>query len=395
MAAAMALAACSGGEDGDPSGVAAAPSAAAGVGDAAAVTTDGPCPANLVIQTDWFAEMEHGGLYQLIGDAGRADKERFTYSGPLQARYRGPHGVQTVEIRSGGAAIDGTVAAAMAADDRIYLGFINTDDIIALAAEGQAYTSVMATLDINPQMLMWNPVRYSILDFKDLARTRAKVLYFAGATYIDYLLAQGYLTEDQLDAGYDGSPARWLESDGDVIQQGFASNEVFTYTEALPEWRRPVDFFLIHWLGYETYPETLAMATDRVAAESDCLELLVPVLQQAWVDFFLAPGEVSTTVVRTLDTFDTFFRVTPELNERAVEIFKQYGIGSNGPDPTLGNFDTARVERMIGIVNDLRADRGDKVAAGLTAADIMTNEFVDDSIGLPEGWAETAGEPSG
>lgn len=353
---------------------------------AAAPVAEGPCPANLVIQTDWFAEMEHGGVYQLIGPGGSANKERFTYSGPLQPQYRGAHGVQTVEIRSGGAAIDTTVMDAMNADDSIYLGFVNTDDIIAGRGNKQSFTSVMATLDINPQMLMWNPTRYSILDFKDLARTRAKVLHFKGSTYVDYLVSKGFLRPDQLDDSYDGSPTRWLESDGDVIQQGFASNEVFTYEEGLPEWRRPVDFFLIHWLGYETYPETLTMQTAKLQERSDCLKLLVPVMQRAWVDFLTNPEPVSQTVVATLDTYDTFFKVSPALNSRAIEIFKQYEIASNGSDATLGNFDEDRVDRMIKIVSDILSGRGEKLPEGLSASDIMTNDFVDPAIGLPDGW---------
>ena len=61
----------------------------------------GPCPSHLVIQTDWFPEVEHGGAYQLIGSGGQADKSTMRYSGPLQPRYRGAHGVRTVEIRIG------------------------------------------------------------------------------------------------------------------------------------------------------------------------------------------------------------------------------------------------------------------------------------------------------
>ncbi len=353
---------------------------------AAASATDGPCPANLVIQTDWFAEMEHGGTYQLIGAGGSASKERLTYSGPLQPRYRGAHGVQTVEIRSGGAAIDSTVIDAMNADDSIYLGFVSNDDVIAARRSNTSFTSVMSTLDINPQMLMWSPTRYSVLDFEDLARTRAKVLYFKGSTYIDYLVSKGYLRDDQLDDSYDGSPTRWLESDGDVIQQGFASNEVFTYEEGMAEWQRPVDFFLIHWLGYESYPETLAMQTAKVDRERDCLRLLVPVMQQAWVDFFVDPAPVGDAVVATLNTYDTFFKVSPELNDRAIDIFRQYEIASNGADQTLGNFDEARVDRMIAIVSDVFAARGEKIPDGLTATDVMTNEFVDPEIRLPDGW---------
>ena len=46
----------------------------------------------------------------------------------------------------------------------------------------------------------------------DLAATRAKVLYFPGSTYIDFLLSRGYVTQDQLDPAYDGSPTRCIST---------------------------------------------------------------------------------------------------------------------------------------------------------------------------------------
>ena len=371
--------------------------AAAGLGAAACtggsatdgaqvVVPDGPCPSNLVIQTDWFPEMEHGGTYQLMGDDGHADAATATYSGPLDPRYVGSHGVATVEIRAGGAAIERSVLDAMDADADITLGYVNTDDVIAARREGRDVVGVMATLELSPQMLMWNPARYSPLEFEDLARTRAKFLYFPGSTYADYLVAQGYLTADQLDDGYDGSPTRWLESDGDVIQQGFATNEVFTYESELDAWKRPVDFFLLHWLGYENYPAMIVARSGDVAAQRDCLAALVPVMQRAWADFLVDPGPTSRKVVDILDTYDTFFKVSEALNERAIEIFKQYEIASNGPDATLGNFDEARVGRLLGIVGDVYAKRNDPLPAGLQPSDIVTNEFVDPAIGLPDGW---------
>ena len=37
--------------------------------------SSGPCPSKLTIQTDWFPELEHGGVYQLIGANGTARKD--------------------------------------------------------------------------------------------------------------------------------------------------------------------------------------------------------------------------------------------------------------------------------------------------------------------------------
>jgi hypothetical protein len=54
----------------------------------------------------------------------------------------------------------------------------------------------------------------------------------------------------------------------------------------------------------------------------------------------------------------------------------------NGPDQTLGNFDMARVGRMIEIVTPIFTAQRKPPRAGLKAEDIATNEFVDASIGV-------------
>jgi hypothetical protein len=335
-----------------------------------------------VIQTDWFPEVEHGGTYQLIGPGGTADKATFTYRGPLQPQYRGAHGVQTVEIRAGGAAIDNrTVSDVLFSDDTVFAGYVNTDDAIAGNAKGQPVIGVMASLDVSPQMLMWSPARFTVTKPTDLAKTRAKVLYFPGSTYIDYLVSKGYVTTDQLDDSYGGDPTRWLESSGDIIQQGFATNEVFTYENLVQGWRKPVDFFLIHWMGYENYPAALSVPKARLDAARPCLEQLVPVMQRAWVDYLGKPGPVNDALVRIDDTYDTFFKISKDLNARAMQMFSQFKLATNGSDDVLGNFDVGRVDRMVKIVSDVLAGRGTTLPP-LDAADVATNEFIDPSIGL-------------
>jgi hypothetical protein len=348
----------------------------------------GPCDPNLVIQTDWFPEVEQGGIYQLVGPGGSIDKAALTYSGPLRNRYRGAHGVQTVEIRAGGDAVEQPPSEVLYRDESVDFASVSSDDAIFTVGQGdQPVTGVMTNLDISPQMLMWSPARYSITEFTDLADTRAPVLHFAGLAYPDYLISEGYITEEQADPSYTGDPSRWLESNGDVIQQGFATNEVFTYTNVLEGWRHPVDFFLIHWMGYENYSSVLSVRSDRLeqAQHRECLGLLVPTMQQAWVDFLTDPEPVSRSVIEILDTYDTFFKVTKPLNDRAIEMFSEFQLATNGTDATFGNFDVSRMNRLFEIVTDVYVGRGTPLASDARAADAYTNDFIDPSVGLPPG----------
>jgi hypothetical protein len=54
----------------------------------------------------------------------------------------------------------------------------------------------------------------------------------------------------------------------------------------------------------------------------------------------------------------------------------------NGSDQTLGNFDTARVQRMIDIVTPIFTAQRQPPKEGLTPEAIATNEFIDTSIGV-------------
>ena len=48
----------------------------------------------------------------------------------------------------------------------------------------------------------------------DLKATGAKVRYFSGAAYMDYLTQSGQLDKNQVDGSYDGTPANWAEHGG-------------------------------------------------------------------------------------------------------------------------------------------------------------------------------------
>src|SRR5918996_3894880 len=73
------------------------PASPAGPGGAVYdVSLKGICPDKIVLQTDWFPEVEHGASYNLIGPGGQIDTGKGTYTGPLRNT-----GVE-MEIRAGG-----------------------------------------------------------------------------------------------------------------------------------------------------------------------------------------------------------------------------------------------------------------------------------------------------
>ena len=57
-------------------------------------------------------------------------------------------------------------------------------------------------------------------------------------------------------------------------------------------------------------------------------------------------------------------------------------IAGNGTNGTLGDFDVTRVQRVIDIVSPIYAGQRKDIKSGLTTQDLVTNEFIDPSIGL-------------
>lgn len=368
VAAGVALAACAD----DP----VSESGEGGGGGLAAV-----CPDPIVVQSPWWPQSEHGVFYHLVGEGYTIDPDTLSVTGPLVAGGTDT-GVQ-IEIRAGGPAVGFQNAGTlMYTDEEIMLGQVATDDAIGLSAENPV-VAVMAPMEVAPYMIMWDPERFpEFQTVVDIGQTDTTVLYFEGATYMDYLIGAGILRAEQVDGGYDGSPSRWLAEDGDLAQQGFATSEPFVYEQELDAWGKPVRFQLIHHTGYPIYAEAIVVRADRLDQHSACLEQLVPILQQSLVDYLADPQATNDLIVELTDAYGAF----PYSSDKAawaVEQQLELGIVGNGDNDTIGDFDLERVQETINIVVPIYSGQRREVAPDLTPEDLVTNQFIDPSIGLP------------
>lgn len=332
------------------------------------------CPDPIVIQTDWFPEPEHGALYNLTAGEGSIDPENGVFAGPLAA-----HPSITVEIRAGGPYI-GTqpTVSLLYSDDSIFLGYVNTDEQIATHRDTPTL-AVMAPLDKNPQILMWDPATYDFDSFTDIGESGAVVNVFPGQFSIDYLVGTGRLDADQIDASYDGGPTRFINEDGALVQQGFATQEPYNYENTFEDWGRPVDFLLIHDSGYEIYQGALAIRPDKLDPSARaCLDAFIPLVQQSAVDFQRDPSVTNAVILAAVTDLDSFWVLSEDSVANTVEMMDSLGIVSNGPNDTIGDFDLDRIDAVIDQLAEL--DSFD-VPEGLKASDIVTNDFIDPTIG--------------
>jgi hypothetical protein len=345
-------------------------------GEEAAAGDLGQCPNPIVFQTDWFPEPEHGALYNLTAGQGEIDVRSGRFTGPLAADPS-----IDVEIRAGGPYVGNQQSIALLGTDAdIFLSYINTDEAVQNYDQFPT-TAVVAPLDINPQIIMWDPETYPISSWDEVRDTGAVFAYFAGAAYTEYLVDAGLLDADQLDPSYDGSPARFIAQDGAIMQQGFATQEPYKYENDFEEWGRPVDFLLIHDSGYEIYQGPLAILDERLDdAARTCLTALVPIIQQSIVDFQADPGPTNELLLRIVEDLDSFWVLTEGGVENTVQQMEDLDIVGNGADDTVGNFDLDRVEEVLEILRERVPSI--QVPEGITAEDLVTNEFIDPSIGF-------------
>jgi hypothetical protein len=333
------------------------------------------CPNPIVFQTDWFPEAEHGALYNLTAGDGSIDPESGRFTGVLAADPS-----MTVEIRAGGPFIGfQPTVALMATDPSIFLGYVNSDEAI-LNYEDFPSTAVMTPFEINPQIIMWDPQTYDISSWDDVKGTGAVINHFGGASYTEFLVGSGIVDESQLDPSYDGGPVRFIAEGGAIIQQGFATQEPYNYENSFADWGKPVEFLLIHDAGYPIYQGPLAILDKDLDAEAEsCLHALVPLVQQSAVDFQNDPEATNAAILQAVIDLDTFWQLSAEGMANTVAMMDSLGIVSNGDDDILGNFDLDRVDNVISIIDSKVPSI--TVSAGLSASDLVTNRFIDPTIG--------------
>jgi hypothetical protein len=367
LATAVLLAAC--GSDDSGSG---------GSTEGAEGALSGVCPETIVIQTDWFPQSEHGALYQLVGDDYIVDTDKKIVKGSLIDSDGTDMGVD-IEVRTGGPAIGySAVSSTMATDTSITLGYISTDDG-AFNFDTIPTLAVVAPLEINPQIIMWDPQTYpDVESIADLGEAGITLNVFAGGSFLQVFVAEGILAETQIDGSYDGSPARFISEGGKIAQQGFASAEPYQYENEFTDWGKEVSYQLIHDAGFEIYAAPLAIRAEDKEELSDCLKVFVPMVQQSAIDFITDGARATAMIIDVVEKFNDFWVYGEGVANYSSQTQKELGLVGNGPDATLGNFDLDRVTRML---DKMRA-AGLEVSEDLTAEDLYTNEFIDPSIGL-------------
>lgn len=370
LVAATAIAACGSSGGSAP----AADSSAASTG-ASGGSLSGVCPSTVTLQTDWFPEAEYGVYYSLIGPNGKIDTKKGWYTGPL-----GNTGIN-LQIRIGGPFMgQQTVQSLMYQDDSINLGLVHTDDAVRFSKQFPV-VGVAAPLEHSPLALLWDPSKHTFTDFKQIGDSGATILvYSKSVNFVPYLIKQGLVPEKSFDDSFDGSYTRFVADSG-VVQQAFVTETPYRLEHEIKQFMKPVSTIQVSQMGYDPYLSSLSVRKADLDKMSPCLQKLVPIVQQAQVDYLKSPAVGNDTMIKVTTALKSFWTLSTDLLAFSDQKLAQYKIVDNGPDSTLGNFDTTRVQKII---TDFDSTFG-KVGTedpGTTPDTITTNKFIDPGIGL-------------
>jgi NitT/TauT family transport system substrate-binding protein len=279
----------------------------------------------LVVLTSWFAQAEHGGLYQAKA-TGLYEKE----------------GLE-VTIKMGGPQVN-SLQLLLAGEGDVLTSF--DFQILNAVERGLPVVAIAAQFQHDLQGVVAHP------DVSSLADLKSRTILMATASrnsWWPWLKARYDLNDAQVKPyTFNAQP---FIIDPNAVEQAYASSEPFTLKQA----GIPYKFFLFADEGYPPYGGTLVTRRDVLAARPDVLRRFVRATMLGWKSYLADPAPGNALIKAD----------NPKMSDAqlafAVEELKKV-------DP-IGSGDAARIG--IGTMTDARwhADAQYMVAAGLLKPD--------------------------
>lgn len=352
---------------------------ASGVG----LTREG-CPTDIRIQTDDLPRVQWGFLYGLL-DPDRLTIRDDSVSGPLLIDGEESGSTLTILV---GDPDDGVAAnVALHDDESILLGAVDTDAAI-LDAVRYPTVGVFAPLLRDPRVVYWDlrvyegaaTVQHAGDRLTPDGTTLAPFITTPNDPFSAYAVGAKIFAPEQILTDVTPTLQGLLDGDGIPIQTG----DLLTIGSELELLEQPPEAFTWQSLddaGYERDADVLSARPQAIVRYADCLTVLVPVLQQALVDYLDDPDATTDLIVELSADFG-HDEYDAEVAGAALELLHGQRFVGNGGDATIGDIEFGRVRDLFetAIPEWLRADVS--VPRHVEPDDIVTNRFIDPSIGL-------------
>lgn len=213
-----------------------------------------------VVQLNWFAEAEHGGVYQAAAD-GTYEKAGFD-----------------VEVRPGGA---GTPVAAEVILGRADFAITNADDVVLFRAAGADIVALMSAMQNHPRCILVRE-ESGVKTFDDLKGMTLQREEKRG--FVEFLRMQGKL-EGVKEVPYQGSVGA-LAGDPKVAIQAYLFAEPFL---AKGEGMQ-VRTLMLSDLGWNPYSSVLVTRGDLIRSDPERVREFVAATLQGWQNYVTDPA---------------------------------------------------------------------------------------------------------
>jgi hypothetical protein len=361
-------------------------SAGSGSGGGTAATTakgvlSGICPSTVMIQQNWTPEAEQGAYYQLAASGGTVDSSQKTYTAPLVDPATGKDAGVNVELLAGGPATGYSNPEQLLYENQsILLGVDATDTQIQSYAKTPTI-GVVTPMNLYDNVFFWSPSKHNLSSIAGIGSSGATLLsYGTGGALNLYLESKGELHKGQIDGAYNGSPADFVASGGSMISGGYATYEPYYYSHELSAWNQPISYQLIASTGYNPYSNTTFVTPANLKKYSACLAKLVPMIQQAQINYLKSPSQTNALIVQLA----TAYKIGGGYNEAVAQYADQTMLAdkivSNPSTGAFASFDLSRVNTLINLLKSTKSVTG--LPTGFSASTIETNKFIDPLISM-------------
>jgi hypothetical protein len=266
----------------------------------------------------------------------------------------------------------------MKLDDSITLGTVYSDVAIS-SSDDQPVVAVVSQMTTSPLIFMWDPASHpGATTLRDVAASGVPVL--TSDPVVSALLeSQKIVTKAQVDASYDGSPARFV-ADPKILQQGYITSEPYLYQNEIGQWKKPVGTEKLADYGYTVYPSALSARADKLEQLRPCLAKLVPILQRAQLDYLADPASTNALIVELVEAYQTGWTYSRGVADNAVQVLRDQKLVTNDPaSGVFGQFDPARMQQIVSSFGPILQAQG-AITQLPTPQSLYTNDFIDKSI---------------
>jgi hypothetical protein len=339
----------------------------------------GVCPPTVKIQINWTPEAEQGAYYELASSSGTINGSQKYYTAPLLDPASGLATGVKVDLIAGGPAVGYTDPERLLYEDPSILLGMDASDSQIEAFSTTPTIGVVSPMYLYDNVFFWNPAKIHLTSIASMSSTNATVLTYGAKGALNlYLEAKGELKASQVDGSYNGTPDQFVATGGDVISGGYATYEPYFYSHQLTAWDKPIAYELIANTGYNPYSEVTFTTPKNLSKYAACFVQLVPMLQQAEINYEKDPTRVNQLIVKLDDAYKIGGGYNLAVAEYARNTLLSDGIVANPPSGGFGSFTMSRINQLIGLLESTKAVSG--LPQGFSASSLVTNKFIDPNI---------------